>query len=54
VLSLTGLCPDCSESIQADALKQISEHRGPYFKLWRQRMAASVGGVLLDDVSPDS
>lgn len=29
---------------------QIREHNGPWFKLWRQRMAASVGGVLLDDV----
>lgn len=30
---------------------QISAHSGPYFRLWRQRMAASVGGVLLDDVA---
>jgi hypothetical protein len=25
-------------------------HRGHYFKHWRRAMAASVGGVLVDDV----
>lgn len=25
-------------------------HRGPHFKAWRRAMAASVGGVLIDDV----
>lgn len=28
---------------------QMVEHRGPNFELWRQRMAACVGGVILDD-----
>jgi hypothetical protein len=30
---------------------QIREHRGPWFRHWRQQMARSVGGVLLDDVT---
>jgi hypothetical protein len=25
-------------------------HTGPYFKHWRRAMAASVGGVLVDDL----
>lgn len=49
-LSRTGLCLECGREKQRQALTQISEHRGPWFTYWRQRMAASVGGVLLDDV----
>jgi len=28
---------------------QLNAHRGPMFDHWRKQMAASVGGVLLDD-----
>jgi hypothetical protein len=28
----------------------LSEHRGPEFLRWRRQVAASVGGVLLDDL----
>jgi hypothetical protein len=31
-------------------LTQLRHHKGPYFDHWRRQMAASVGGVLLDDV----
>jgi predicted amidophosphoribosyltransferase len=48
-LSATGLCAACGPRIQREALIQISEHRGPWFRLWRERMAASVGGRLLDE-----
>ena len=29
---------------------QMMDRRGPNFDKWRRSMAASVGGVLLDDV----
>lgn len=27
----------------------MTTRTGPYWKLWRKRMAASVGGVLVDE-----
>lgn len=48
-MSNSGIC-------EADSLdRAIANHvglttrSGPYWKLWRKSMAASVGGVLLDD-----
>ena len=38
---------ETSRAIYADALKA---HDGPEFRHWRNRLAASVGGVLLDDL----
>jgi hypothetical protein len=32
-----------------DAAADLHFHRGPIHRLWRERMAASVGGVLLDE-----
>lgn len=32
---------------------QLAAHRGPYFEHWRRQMAASVGGVLVDDLQPE-
>jgi hypothetical protein len=29
---------------------QLAHHRGPYFDHWRRRMAASVGGAIIDDL----
>ena len=29
---------------------QMRNHAGPYFQDWRRRMAACVGGVLLDEI----
>ncbi len=49
-LSWTRLCIECSERHfleNADAMKSMD---GPYARHWRQRMAASVGAMLLDDV----
>ena len=33
---------------------QLHTHDGPWFDHWRRAMAASVGGVLIDDVLPPS
>jgi hypothetical protein len=29
---------------------QINAHDGPFFQHWRRQMAASVGGLLVDDL----
>ena len=35
-----------------DNLEQMTTRSGPNFQKWRRRMAASVGGVILDDLTP--
>lgn len=53
-ISQTGLCPPCSERAFVDNLVQLKTHRGPRFHYWRRRIAASVGGVIVDDLpEPD-
>lgn len=32
-----------------DNIAQMRAHHGPNWSLWRRRMAACVGGLLLDD-----
>ena len=49
-LSKRGKCPVCAERLVRENILGIASHSGPYFKHWRQQMALSVGGVLLDDV----
>jgi len=53
-MSHTRLCTDCGTERLARNVLGISEHRGPEFQRWRRAMAASVGGVLLDDVQAAS
>lgn len=48
-LSHTRLCEECAITNVAHNLIGICEHSGPAFRRWRQAMAASVGGALLDD-----
>lgn len=31
------------------SVQQIREHNGPWFRHWRDRMARSVGGRLVDE-----
>jgi hypothetical protein len=50
-MSARGRCLACWTANQDDNIRQLAAHRGPYFKHWRQQIAASVGGVLLDDVT---
>jgi hypothetical protein len=48
-LSARGKCQSCGADHSIENATQLHEHRGPYFEHWRVRVAASVGGVLLDD-----
>lgn len=48
-LTARGNHIDCAKAAMRANNVQLSEHRGPYFDHWRRRMAASVGGVLLDE-----
>lgn len=48
-MSARGLCRTCSLSNEAENIVQLAHHSGPYFHHWRRQLAASVGGVLLDD-----
>jgi hypothetical protein len=50
-LSWTGKClPDSRLTLESN-IRQMSARSGPNFDRWRQRMAASVGAVLVDDRS---
>lgn len=51
-LSWTKLCPVCGYERLEENVIGIASHSGPAFDRWRRAMAASVGAVLLDDVSP--
>lgn len=49
ILSATKLCRPCGDAISTDNYVGLTTRSGPYWRLWRKRMAASVGAVLLDD-----
>jgi hypothetical protein len=49
-MSARGKCQPCALQRQADNISQIHAHSGPFFRHWRRQMAASVGGVLLDEM----
>ena len=49
-ISWEGYCAVCGPKIRDQANDDMHFHRGPYFLRWRRAMAASVGGVLVDDV----
>jgi hypothetical protein len=51
MMSARGRCQACWEENERANLYQLAEHRGPYFEHWRRRSAASVGGVLIDELS---
>lgn len=48
-LSARGKCARCSQTRIAENHFGMTTRTGPYWKLWRKRMAASVGGVLVDE-----
>jgi hypothetical protein len=50
-ISWRGKCRPCGLQRERDAIIQLAHHNGPMFDHWRARMAASVGGVLLDDLT---
>lgn len=49
-LSWQGYCIDDSLALLNDNVGQMMARKGPNFDRWRRNMAASVGGVILDDV----
>ena len=49
-LSHTRLCGSCGEAINYQAADEQHHHRGEFFQRWRRGIAASVGGVLIDDL----
>jgi hypothetical protein len=49
ILSKRGKCPGCGVWLIEENIRQLADHRGPFFAHWRRQVAASVGGVLLDD-----
>jgi hypothetical protein len=51
VLSHTRLCVRCGAELNARAALEQHHHHGEFFQLWRRRIVASAGGVLLDDVN---
>lgn len=53
-LSHTRLCMDCAIVRRDENNDAIHAKSGPAFTRWRRQMAASVGGVLLDDVKADA
>jgi hypothetical protein len=51
-LSWTGLCVPCGDRLRAENIMGLHLKTGYPLDRWRRAMAASVGGVLLDDVLP--
>jgi hypothetical protein len=51
-LSWSGLCSDHSKERLVSNIDQMHSRSGPNFQKWRRSMAASVGGVILDDLTP--
>lgn len=49
-MTWSGFCIDDAIKRAGDNNDQLAAHAGPFFDHWRRQMAASVGGVLLDDV----
>lgn len=51
-LSHTRLCPSCSRELLNENIDGLHTMTGPPVQRWRRGMAAAVGAVLLDDVTP--
>jgi hypothetical protein len=49
-LSWRGKCTRCSQLLQERNILSLHVKSGEAFLEWRRRVAASVGGVLLDDL----
>jgi len=52
-ISWRGKCGDCGTLLATLAMDDLHYHQGPIFKRWRQRSAAALGAVLLDDLDPE-
>jgi hypothetical protein len=49
-ISWRGYCGKCGPARAHAAADDLHYHRGPKFERWRAQLAASVGGVLLDEL----
>ncbi len=49
-LSWRGFCGVCGPAKAIAAASDLHHHQGPFFRTWREQMAASVGAVLLEPV----
>lgn len=45
-----GYCGECGKRRMHTHNAQLHEHAGAHFEIWRQRMAASVGAILVEDL----
>jgi hypothetical protein len=45
-----GLCRECGDRNLTENIYGLSHRTGDPWRRWRRAMAASVGGVLVDDV----
>lgn len=52
-ISWRGFCESCYHERVEENVEGLHTHSGAPFLRWRRAMAASVGGVLLDDVLTD-
>jgi len=48
-MSHTGQCQECAREAYTTNYLDLVHHRGPGFHRWRRALAASVGGVLVDE-----
>lgn len=51
--SARGKCADCRVRRMVDNVCGLHGHTGPEFLRWRRSVAASVGGILLEDIERD-
>jgi hypothetical protein len=52
--SARGRCASCGEGRAIANARELRAHSGPAFERWRRAVAASVGGVLAEDVLRES
>ena len=52
-ISARGKCAECGEALLLANVRQMKAHSGPNWRLWRQQMAACVGGRLLDEAADE-
>lgn len=50
-ISQAGLCPEHGEERELANLRELRARSGPFFRHWRRQLAASVGGVLREDLA---
>jgi hypothetical protein len=49
LFSARGKCPNCGHGRMIENVHAMRARSGPNWLRWRRAMAASVGGVILDD-----